>query len=109
MATVRDKFIASIEETYKQAIEIIKKKNADYSTETNPYRNFEYAQYVDVSVERAILVRISDKLARISNLLGKKEPEVKDERLEDTLLDMLNYTAILKSYIESKHLQNPDR
>lgn len=92
-------FFDSIEKTYKDGLEIIHKKNHDYAGEEDHWKNFRYAEMVGVSVERAILVRVSDKLARVSNLLDK-DPEVLDERLEDTLLDMINYLAILKAYME---------
>jgi hypothetical protein len=75
-------------------------KNQDYAGDKDPFKNFRYAEMVGVDVERAILVRMSDKLARISNCLDK-EVQVKDETVNDTLSDLINYTAILKAYRES--------
>lgn len=95
-------FIASIEATFKSAVDILKLKNADYATETDPWQNFRFAKLVGVDVEKAILVRMSDKLARISNILGK-EAKVKDESIVDTLVDLANYAAILKVYIENQN------
>jgi len=43
-------------------------------------------------------VRVADKLARVSNLLDK-DNDVKDETVFDTIDDILNYMAILKSMI----------
>ena len=94
-------FIENIENSYKKGVEIIRKKNADYAVDSNPWKNFEMASLVGVSVKRAILVRISDKLARISNLIDK-EAAVKDETIEDTLLDLINYAAILKAKIDDE-------
>lgn len=99
-----DEFITKLEKTYSDCIHIVRKKNQDYSTATNPFRNFEYAEYVNVCVEDAIMVRMSDKLARLANLMHKDEIAVKDERIEDTLLDLINYTAILKVYLEQKNV-----
>lgn len=95
----REEFIKSIENTYKKGIEIIKLKNADYANSSDPFKNFKSAEIIGLSVERAILVRVLDKITRISNLLSK-EADVKEESLEDTLLDAINYLAILKSYRE---------
>jgi len=92
-------FIRNITKTYKKGLGIIKKKNQDYANSTNPFKNFESAGVVGVSVERAMLVRILDKLSRVSNLLDKKAAVV-DESLEDTLIDAINYLAILKAYRE---------
>lgn len=91
------KFIEAIEQTYRDGVEIIKLKNQDYATKEDPWKNFRQAELVGVSLERAILVRVSDKLSRISNLIDK-EPAVVDEKLEDTLLDCINYLAILKAH-----------
>lgn len=90
-----------MERTYKESLAIAKLKNQDYANSTDPYRNFRFAELVGVSVERAILVRISDKLARIANCIDKTTA-VKDETVTDTLSDLINYSAILKAYMENK-------
>lgn len=96
-------FITAIEATYAQGVAIIRAKNADYATEVNPFRNFEYAAYCNVPVEKAILVRISDKFARLCRLIDKGDANrvVLDETTVDTLIDMINYLAILKVYLEA--------
>lgn len=96
-------FLDSIEKSYADALEIIKAKNKDYASSTNPFRNFEYAQYVNVDVPDAIMVRISDKMARIANLLHQEGRAVMDERIEDTILDCANYLVILKAYLEDRN------
>lgn len=41
-----------------------------------------------------VVVRMNDKLSRIENLIHKKnDAKVKDEKLEDTLLDIVNYAT----------------
>lgn len=92
-------FIENIQQTYAKGVTIIQKKNADYANSTNPFRNFESASIVGISVDRAILLRVLDKLSRAGNLLDKP-PAVVDESLEDTLIDAINYLAILKAYRE---------
>ena len=57
-------------------------KNADYGDS--------FAQ-VRQRVPNAILVRLFDKLLRLETLLNGAEAQVKDESIEDTLLDMANY------------------
>ena len=92
-------FIKSIEDSYAKGVEIIKKKNADYANETDPFKNFRSAEVAGIGVGRAIIVRVLDKISRIQNLLDR-EAAVKDEKIEDTLLDAINYLAILKAYLE---------
>ncbi len=96
--------VESMEKTFSKGVEIVKKKNHDYTgggDHNDAFYNFRYAEIVGVPIERGILVRMTDKMARVSSLLDK-EPEVVDEKLDDTLLDLINYAAILKAYLETK-------
>lgn len=93
-------FIQHLEDTFKECLELAKKKNGDYADE-DPFKNFKMSLQVGVEPSRAILVRISDKLSRISNLLDK-DGQVDDERIEDTLNDIINYSAILKAYLDER-------
>ena len=98
---VNKDFIKQLQQNFDTGLELIRSKNLDYGSEVDPFKNFRMAQLVGVSVERAILVRVSDKLARISNLLDK-EAAVKDETIDDTLIDSINYLNILLVYLQSK-------
>lgn len=91
----------SLEKTFATALEIARRKNADYAGNTDPFKNFKMCEQFGVSTEKGILIRISDKISRISNLLDK-EAEVKDESIFDTIDDAINYLAILKAYKQNK-------
>lgn len=97
----REQFIQSIAHTYSQGLDLVKIKNQDYAADQDPFKNFRTASMVNISVEGAILIRVMDKISRVGNLL-QQEAAVKDESLEDALLDAINYLAILKAYRESK-------
>lgn len=81
--------------------QIVSKKNRDYATNEDAFKNFRFSTFVGVDIDRAILVRITDKLSRVSNLLDK-EPDVVDESIKDTIRDAVNYLAILSAYLETK-------
>ena len=98
----KDEFIESIRGLYKDGIETIKLKNQDYATADNPFRNFEIASVANIDAKSAILVRVLDKIARISNLLNRKNPAVTDEKIEDSIKDAVNLLAILYARIESE-------
>lgn len=101
-------FFKHIDQSFTDGLELIRRKNTDYSGIADPFKNFRSAEVIDVGVDRAILVRILDKIARINNLLDS-EAQVADESIDDTLLDLINYSAILKAYVYSireKH-ENP--
>ena len=89
-------FIANIESSYVQCLRIIVAKNADYAGKDDPFKNFMNSLTVGVDPQQAILVRVMDKISRIANLLHK-EAEVSDETVTDTILDAINYLAILKA------------
>lgn len=94
--------IVNLGRTFSDCLETAKRKNNDYGgVDNNPYANFSNSTIVGVSIEKGILVRMMDKVSRISTLL-EKESKVKDEAIEDTLDDLINYAAILKSYLTDK-------
>lgn len=94
--------LSDIRETYDACYETARRKNADYAGEgADPFRNFRNSTIVGVSVQKGILVRLMDKMSRVSNLL-EQEAQVKDESITDTIDDAINYLAILKSSIKNK-------
>lgn len=85
------------------ALSLVRKKTMDYATIDDPYRNFRMCESVGVSIEKGILVRMCDKLSRIGNLIDNGTARVKDESVEDTLIDVMNYANILLCYMKSKN------
>lgn len=96
------KFIQEIKDTFKEGTKLVESKNRDYANSNDPFQNFRNSLLVGVPIDRAILVRITDKLARISNLLDK-DASVKDESIADSILDGINYLAILRVYLKNKN------
>jgi hypothetical protein len=100
-----EKFVEYINGFHKYASGVVEAKNADYAGKTEPLRNFEDAALIaGVTVEQGLLVRMADKLARIRNLTAKKDSvgEV-GEKIEDTLMDLSNYAAILSYYCKENY------
>ncbi len=63
-----------------------KKKNHDYGNSVGDT----YQEYGDIS----FMIRITDKFNRLKSLLKKKERMVLDESIDDTILDMANYSLL---------------
>lgn len=101
--TVYQDIMNAIKKTYDDGISLIEKKNADYAKSDDFFRNFRSASIVGLNPDRAMLVRILDKIARVSNLLDN-QAQVGDEAITDTVLDAINYLAILKAYLEHEKL-----
>ncbi len=97
----QETFIKRMEEEHMLCVEISRKKNADYAGAEDAFLNFKACEIYGINAEKAIIVRLSDKLVRVANLLTR-EAQVKDESVDDTLRDLSNYALILKLLIESK-------
>ena len=91
--------------------ELSLRKNKDYADPdraTDPkfaiFKNFMKCEQLGIcSVEAGFLVRLSDKVARCETLMARDEgPAVVDEKLDDTLLDVVNYTCLLIAYLKTK-------
>jgi len=98
----KDKYLEKITNVYSDCLAIVKDKSSDYATEEDPFLNFKGVEAFNIStLEKGILTRISDKFIRVCNLIDKEET-VMDEKIEDTIVDMINYLAILKVYMDDK-------
>lgn len=97
----RQEFLGKMASNQMRAIGIVELKNADYAGENDPFKNFRAAELLGMTVEQGILLRMSDKMTRIGNLL-KSQQKVQDESIEDTLLDLMNYANILLTYRQSR-------
>lgn len=84
--------------------EVTKRKSADYTGHSSdPFANFKMVEHFNVaSLETGIFIRLLDKMSRLSSFLKKGVLEVKDESIEDTILDACNYLIILASAIQDK-------
>ena len=73
---------------------LMQDKNHDYADSSDPFSNFRSFGAL------GILVRLSDKLARLRSYESKGELRVKSESLEDTVIDVINYVVLYMVYKE---------
>ena len=94
--------IALFETTFKNCLDVMLKKNHDYSKGDSALRNFELVQHLQVATpSQGVLVRLSDKFMRICNLYNTPG-QVLDESVDDTISDMINYLVILKATLKQE-------
>jgi len=74
------------EEITQQMTEVYKRKNQDYGNS--------FDKTLDEFGLVAGLIRINDKVSRLKSIYKSSEVRVKDERIEDTLLDLANYAVM---------------
>ena len=84
--------VQQLEKIQQECKKIFEKKNADYGDS--------FARHGTVGV----LVRISDKLSRFTNISKKGlDISVSDETLKDTLMDLHNYAAMALMCMEDNY------
>lgn len=81
-----DNFMVLYEAIVNQMKDICIAKNKDYGTSVQDT----YEKFGDL----AYIVRLHDKWNRINSLMERDEAEVKDESIDDTILDMANYLLL---------------
>ena len=69
-------------EVQEEGLELFKRKNADYGDA--------FAKYGVIGV----LIRIQDKIQRAISISNNNIELVPDEKIEDTLIDLHNYSAM---------------
>lgn len=79
-----------LENVQKEALELFKRKNADYGDS--------FATYGPVGV----LVRMGDKISRLQSVTNKGISLVNDEALRDTLIDLHNYSAMAVMLLDER-------
>ena len=79
-----------MKQVQKEGLDLFIKKNADYGDA--------YKTYGPIGV----LVRIGDKINRLSTITNNSISIIKTESLRDTLIDLHNYSAMAIMLLDSK-------
>ena len=101
----RDQLFAHHNHLCAKAFDIMKTKNNDYagSKGDTPFANFQRCEAMGVcSVEQGFLVRIVDKVSRLSTFAADGKLAVKNETYEDAILHILNYCVLMSAYVKYK-------
>ena len=83
----------NIEPKVKQHCAICQKLNQIYKAKNHDYGDSFGDTYKKLGIISAV-TRLSDKMNRLMSLAVSHDAQVKDERIEDTLLDMANYAIM---------------
>lgn len=87
-------------ESVEKFTEITSNMAKTYAAKNHDYGN-SFEQSLDKFGLVASVVRLEDKMNRIESLT-KKEAQVKDESIKDTLLDMANYAIMTVMWMDKK-------
>ena len=87
-----DKFLKGIDEIHAICREIAKRKNHDYGQDN-----------LTTFGIKGNLVRTNDKVARLKTLLWENiEPRVSDEKILDTVYDLINYATYMAMMLSGR-------
>lgn len=90
--------------------DITSRKNADYTgASDDAFSNFRIVESLGfASVEQGFMTRMSDKMSRLATFVKKGVFQVEDEKVEDTLLDLANYSLLFIGYLADKKQSTED-
>lgn len=99
-------YLSYHQEMCTRMVQITAAKNSDYTSGSDdPFSNFrQIGSLISApkSIEIGFLTRMSDKMSRIGSFVSKGFLAVKDESVEDTLLDLANYCILFAGYMKSQ-------
>lgn len=96
-----------VNQLFAQAIDLYNRKNHDYAENADPMSNFRKSEIFGVPSRLGVLIRINDKISRLSQIT-KKQAKVPGETVKDTLLDVANY-ALIAAVLYEEVNERPSR
>ena len=95
--------VQMLDELHEMARDIINKKNHDYrGAMEDDYANFRGSTALGIHPGHGVLLRIQDKMMRVKTFIDKGELHVKSESIDDALVDITNYCALLRGIIQTE-------
>ena len=91
----QEQYFKRFNEITAEMLELTKKKNHDYATENDAFKNFRDFGAL------GILVRMSDKFARLRTALQDGREFQVNESVIDTVTDLAVYSVILRIWLEA--------
>ena len=101
----RDELLRFHEQLCKEGRDLMNLKNRDYAGNhgQEPFANFTRCEAMGIcDTEQGFMVRITDKMSRLSSFLDSGKMHVKDESFKDTVIDVINYMVLLAAYTKEK-------
>lgn len=80
-------------------------KNRDYAGNDGrePFANFTRVESMGIcSTEQGFMVRLTDKMSRLSSFIESGKLHVSNETVMDTCVDVINYMVLLSAYLKEK-------
>lgn len=100
----REEYLEEFQKITERMLAITTAKNSDYTGDSSqPFKNFTMVETMGAaSTEQGFFTRMNDKMMRFAGFLKNGTLAVEDEKIEDTLMDLANYSILLICYLRSK-------
>ena len=101
----RDELLKFHEQITKEARDLMSLKNRDYAGNDGlePFANFTRVESMGIcKTEEGFLVRLTDKMSRLSSFVRSGKLNVKDESFRATCVDVINSMVLLVAYMKDK-------
>ena len=101
----RDELLQFHSDLCGQAKELMSLKNRDYAGNEGmePFANFTRVEAMGIcKTEQGFMVRLTDKMSRLSSFIRSGKMHIKDESFKDTCVDVINYMVLLAAYLHDK-------
>jgi len=89
-----------------EALSLMEKKNHDYAGKEGDtqFANFTRSEEMGIcSTEQGFLVRVCDKLSRLSTFTSAGTLKVENESYHDAVVDIINYMVLFSGYLKDKN------
>lgn len=98
----KDVYMRLVNDKLEALKDTLKRKNADYTGgDESPFSNFEVTEKLGLSdAKTGVLIRMVDKIQRIRSFIKKGKLEVKNEGVEDAVMDVIGYSLVLLGMLE---------
>ncbi len=94
-----DQMLDLHEKLSAQSWNLMKGKQADYGKDGDPLANFRLAENLGVDPRFGVLLRMMDKMSRLSTSVTKG---LANESRTDSILDIINYAVIFEALSREK-------
>lgn len=103
MAVTRTDLLELHEHVTDLAFRTMQAKNNDYASTKDALYNLRQCEMLGLcSVEAGILIRMTDKISRLTRYTQTGVVAVQSESIEDTVVDLVNYSVLLLAAINDK-------
>jgi len=104
----RNQLLQHHEDLCQAARDLMHMKNHDYagSEGDSPWMNFQRSEIMGIcKTQQAFMVRIMDKISRLITFTNTGELLVKEEGVEDSIVDIINYMVLLSAFLKDKRTE----